>query len=139
MNTANGATLAQLEKQLRRRRIDSGDLDGIQDELANIPLHEAIRVVERQPSKRGAVLIRLLPPERAAAAFDALDPAHQAEIVEALGREDVAGLFSALGAEDRVRMLDNMPAEIAERFLGDLDEDARADTCLLYTSPSPRD
>ena len=131
VNTANGATLAQLEKQLRRRRIDSGDLDGIQDELADIPLHEVIRVVERQPSKRGAVLIRLLPPERASAVFEVLDPVHQAEIVEELASDDVAGLFSSLGAEDRVRMLDNLPPRIAERFLGDLDEDARADTNLI--------
>ena len=131
VNTANGATLAQLEKQLRRRRIDSGDLDGIQDELADIPLHEIIRVVERQPSERGAVLIRLLPPERASAVFDVLDPVHQAEIVEELASDDVAGLFSSLGAEDRVRMLDNLPPKIAERFLGDLDEDARADTTLI--------
>ena len=131
MTTANAAAITHLEKQLNRHRLDSGDLDGLHEELAEIPLHDVVHVVERQPSKRGAVLIRLLPPERAAAAFDALDPAHQAEIVEALGREDVAGLFSALGAEDRVRMLDNMPAEIAERFLGDLDEDARADTNLI--------
>ena len=131
MTTANAAAIAHLEKQLNRHRLDSGDLDGLHEELTEIPLHDVVHVVERQPSKRGAVLIRLLPPERAAAAFDALDPAHQAEIVEALGREDVAGLFSALGAEDRVRMLDNMPAEIAERFLGDLDEDARADTNLI--------
>ena len=131
MTTANAAAIAHLEKQLNRHKLDSGDLDGLHEELAGIPLHDVVHVVERQPSKRGAVLIRLLPPERAAAAFDALDPAHQAEIVEALGREDVAGLFSALGAEDRVRMLDNLPAEIAERFLGDLDEDARADTDLI--------
>ncbi|MHA5281980.1 magnesium transporter [Corynebacterium sp. CQ3829_602738] len=131
MTTANAAAIAHLEKQLNRHRLDSGDLDGLHEELAEIPLHDVVHVMERQPSKRGAVLIRLLPPERAAAAFDALDPAHQAEIVEALGREDVAGLFSALGAEDRVRMLDNLPAEIAERFLGDLDEDARADTDLI--------
>ena len=131
MTTANAAAIAHLEKQLNRHKLDSGDLDGLHEELAGIPLHDVVHVVERQPSKRGAVLIRLLPPERAAAAFDALDPAHQAGIVEALGREDVAGLFSALGAEDRVRMLDNMPAEIAERFLGDLDEDARADTNLI--------
>ena len=116
MTTANAAAITHLEKQLNRHRLDSGDLDGLHEELAEIPLHDVVHVVERQPSKRGAVLIRLLPPERAAAAFDALDPAHQAEIVEALGREDVAGLFSALGAEDRVRMLDNMPAEIAERL-----------------------
>ena len=131
MTTANAAAIAHLEKQLNRHRLDADDLDGLHEELAEIPLHDVVHVMERQPSKRGAVLIRLLPPERAAAAFDALDPAHQAEIVEALGREDVAGLFSALGAEDRVRMLDNMPAEIAERFLGDLDEDARADTNLI--------
>ena len=131
MTTANAAAIAHLEKQLNRHRLDSGDLDGLHEELAGIPLHDVVHVVERQPSKRGAVLIRLLPPERAAAAFDALDPAHQAEIVEELGSEDVAGLFSALGAEDRVRMLDNLPAEIAERFLGDLDEDARADTNLI--------
>jgi len=131
VTTANAAAIAHLEKQLNRHKLDSGDLDGLHEELAGIPLHDVVHVVERQPSKRGAVLIRLLPPERAAAAFDALDPAHQAEIVEALGREDVAGLFSALGAEDRVRMLDNLPAEIAERFLGDLDEDARADTDLI--------
>lgn len=131
MTTANAAAIAHLEKQLNRHRLDADDLDGLHEELAEIPLHDVVHVVERQPSKRGAVLIRLLPPERAAAAFDALDPAHQAEIVEALGREDVAGLFSALGAEDRVRMLDNLPAEIAERFLGDLDEDARSDTDLI--------
>lgn len=131
MNTANVASLAHLEKQLSQHRISSGDLDSIQAELAEIPLHDVIHVVERQPSRRGAVLIRLLPPERAAAAFDALDPAHQAEIVEELASDDVAGLFSALGAEDRVRMLDNMPSKIAERFLGDLDEDARADTDLI--------
>lgn len=131
VTTANAAAIAHLEKQLNRHRLDSGDLDGLHEELAEIPLHDVVHVVERQPSKRGAVLIRLLPPERAAAAFDALDPAHQAGIVEALGREDVAGLFSSLGAEDRVRMLDNLPAEIAERFLGDLDEGARADTDLI--------
>ena len=131
MTTANAAAIAHLEKQLNRHKLDSGDLDGLHEELTGIPLHDVVHVVERQPSKRGAVLIRLLPPERAAAAFDALDPAHQAGIVEALGREDVAGLFSSLGAEDRVRMLDNLPAEIAERFLGDLDEGARADTNLI--------
>ncbi|WJY96552.1 magnesium transporter [Corynebacterium fournieri] len=131
MTTANAAAIAHLEKQLNRHRLDSGDLDGLHEELAEIPLHDVVHVVERQPSKRGAVLIRLLPPERAAAAFDALDPAHQAEIVEALGRDDVAGLFSALGPEDRVRMLDNLPPQIAERFLGELDEDARADTDLI--------
>ena len=131
MTTVDLRALQELEHNLNRRNLRAGDLDDIREELARIPLHDVIHVVERQPSKRGAVLIRLLPPERAAAAFDALDPAHQAEIVEALGREDVAGLFSALGAEDRVRMLDNLPAEIAERFLGDLDEDARADTDLI--------
>lgn len=131
MTTANAAAISHLEKQLNRHNLGSGDLDGLHEELAEIPLHDVVHVVERQPSKRGAVLIRLLPPERAAAAFDALDPAHQAEIVEALGRDDVAGLFSALGPEDRVRMLDNLPPQIAERFLGGLDEDARADTDLI--------
>lgn len=133
---ATTATTAQslhdLERTLRRRRsIRTEDLDGIQRQLAGLPLGDVIRLVERQPAKRGAVLVRLLPPERAAALFDALDPAHQAEIVAALGREDVSGLFDNLGPEDRVRLLDNLPPEIAQRFLSDLDEDARAHTDVI--------
>ena len=131
MTTVDLRALQDLETNLTRRNLRSEDLNGIREELARIPLHDVIYVVERQPSKRGAVLVRLLAPERAAAAFDALDPAHQAEIVEALGHEDVTGLFSALGAEDRVRMLDNMPPAIAERFLGNLDDESRAVTDLI--------
>ena len=124
-------TIGDLERKLRRRNLGSQDLDALQDQLAELPLSEVIGLVERQPAKRGAVLVRLLPHGRAAVLFDALDPAHQAEIVEALGADDVAGLFDALGVEDRVMLLDYMPPEIAERFLNDLDEEDRADTNLI--------
>ena len=127
----NAEMIADLEKKLRRRRLGSRDLDAIQHGLSEMPLDDVIDLVERQPAKRGAVLVRLLPHGRAAVLFDALDPAHQAEIVEALGADDVAGLFDALGAEDRVMLLDYMPPEIAERFLNDLDEEERADTNLI--------
>ena len=127
----NAEMIADLEKKLRRRRLGSRDLDAIQHGLSEMPLDDVIDLVERQPAKRGAVLVRLLPHGRAAVLFDALDPAHQAEIVEALGADDVAGLFDALGAEDRVMLLDYMPPEIAERFLNDLDEEDRADTNLI--------
>lgn len=124
-------TIGDLERKLRRRKLGSQDLDALQDQLAELPLSEVIGLVERQPAKRGAVLVRLLPHGRAAVLFDALDPAHQAEIVEALGADEVAGLFDALGTEDRVMLLDYMPPEIAERFLNDLDEEERADTNLI--------
>ena len=127
----NAEMIADLEKKLRRRRLGSRDLDAIQHGLSEMPLDDVIDLVERQPAKRGAVLVRLLPHGRAAVLFDALDPAHQAEIVEALGADDVAGLFDALGVEDRVMLLDYMPPEIAERFLNDLDEEDRADTNLI--------
>lgn len=127
----NAEMIADLEKKLRRRRLGSRDLDAIQHGLSEMPLDDIIDLVERQPAKRGAVLVRLLPHGRAAVLFDALDPAHQAEIVEALGADDVAGLFDALGAEDRVMLLDYMPPKIAERFLNDLDEEDRADTNLI--------
>ena len=127
----NAKMIADLEKKLRRRKLGSRDLDAIQHGLSEMPLDDIIDLVERQPAKRGAVLVRLLPHGRAAVLFDALDPAHQAEIVEALGADDVAGLFDALGAEDRVMLLDYMPPEIAERFLNDLDEEDRADTNLI--------
>ena len=127
----NAEMIADLEKKLRRRRLGSRDLDAIQHGLSEMPLDDVIDLVERQPAKRGAVLVRLLPHGRAAVLFDALDPAHQAEIVEALGADEVAGLFDALGTEDRVMLLDYMPPEIAERFLNDLDEEERADTNLI--------
>ena len=79
----NAKMIADLEKKLRRRKLGSRDLDAIQHGLSEMPLDDIIDLVERQPAKRGAVLVRLLPHGRAAVLFDALDPAHQAEIVEA--------------------------------------------------------
>lgn len=103
----------------------------MQRKLAGMDLRDIVRLVERQPSRRGAELVRLLPAPRAAVLFDALAPAHQAEIVEALGDHQIPGLFDALGTEDLVMLLDHMDPEVAERVLNELDEDDRAYTDLI--------
>ncbi len=103
----------------------------MQHKLAGMDLRDIVRLVERQPSRRGAELVRLLPAPRAAVLFDALAPAHQAEIVEALGDHQIPGLFDALGTEDLVMLLDHMDPEVAERVLNELDEDDRAYTDLI--------
>lgn len=123
--------LVNIERKLRRRRLGPRDLEALQRRLADTQLRDVIRLVERQPAKRGAELVRLLPPARAAALFDALAPAHQADIVEALGDEQIPGLFDALGTEDLVMLLDNMEPEVAEQFLSELDEEDRAYTNLI--------
>lgn len=124
--------LHALERQLAgRRRPDPDQLDGLQQALEGVSLRQAIELIERQPAKRGAVLLRLLPPQRAAAAFDALDPGHQADIIAALSDDSVTQLFAALGAEDRVQLLDNLPAEIADKVMQGLDEEERESTNAL--------
>lgn len=122
----------ELEKALNSRKSLAPDqLDGMQEALDTLPIRQVIALIERQPAKRGAILLRLLSPQRATAAFDALDPAHQAGVVKALAHEDVTDLFSALGAEDRVRLLDNLPAEIADRVMSGLDDGQRESTNAL--------
>ena len=125
------ADLANIERKLRRRRLSPRDLAAMQHKLAGMDLRDIVRLVERQPSRRGAELVRLLPAPRAAVLFDALAPAHQAEIVEALGDHQIPGLFDALGTEDLVMLLDHMDPEVAERVLNELDEDDRAYTDLI--------
>ena len=125
------ADLANIERRLRRRRLSPRDLAAMQHKLAGMDLRDIVRLVERQPSRRGAELVRLLPAPRAAVLFDALAPAHQAEIVEALGDHQIPGLFDALGTEDLVMLLDHMDPEVAERVLNELDEDDRAYTDLI--------
>lgn len=125
-------TLYALERQFGgRRTLDSHELAQLQEALAGVSLRQIIALIERQPTKRGAVLLRLLPPQRAAAAFDALDAGHQADIIEALSDDSVTRLFAALGAEDRVQLLDNLPAEIADRVMQGLDEEERRITSAL--------
>lgn len=122
----------ELEKVLGARKdLEPDELALMQEALENLSLRQVIELIERQPSKRGAVLLRLLAPQRATAAFDALDPAHQADIVEALAHEDVTDLFAALGAEDRVQLLDNLPAEIADQVMSGLDDEERESTNAL--------
>ena len=124
----------ELEKALGRNPstdLDAAELEHMQASLEDVPLRQVIELIERQPSSRGAVLLRLLPPQRATAVFDALDPAHQADLVEALSDESVTSLFAALGAEDRVQLLDNLPAEIADRVMSGLDDQERESTNAL--------
>ncbi|MGV0392189.1 magnesium transporter [Corynebacterium riegelii] len=111
--------------------LDATELEHMRASLEDVPLRQVIELIERQPSSRGAVLLRLLPPQRATAVFDALDPAHQADLVEALSDESVTSLFAALGAEDRVQLLDNLPAEIADQVMSGLDEEERESTNAL--------
>ena len=122
----------ELEKVLGARKdLEPDELAVMQEALENLSLRQVIELIERQPSKRGAGLLRLLAPQRATAAFDALDPGHQADIVGALAHEDVTDLFAALGVEDRVQLLDNLPAEIADQVMSGLDEEERESTNAL--------
>ena len=50
--------LHALERQLAgRRRPDPDQLDGLQQALEGVSLRQAIELIERQPAKRGAVLL----------------------------------------------------------------------------------
>ena len=119
--------LRELEKvvETRMRGDDAEQISGL---LEDAQLSDIIRLIERSPVKRAAVLFRLLPPERAGVVFDALDPRHQAEIVHALGSDSVGSFFEDMGAEDRVMLLDELPGPVAERLLKDLSEKDKENT-----------
>lgn len=104
------------------------DAEQISGLLQDAKLSDIIRLIERSPVKRAAVLFRLLPPERAGVVFDALDPRHQAEMVNALGSDSVGAFFEGMGAEDRVMLLDELPGPVAERLLRDLSEKDKENT-----------
>ncbi|MEH0147815.1 magnesium transporter [Corynebacterium sp. Q4381] len=119
--------LRELEKvvETRMRGDDAEQISGL---LQDAKLSDIIRLIERSPVKRAAVLFRLLPPERAGVVFDALDPRHQAEMVNALGSDSVGAFFEGMGAEDRVMLLDELPGPVAERLLRDLSEKDKENT-----------
>lgn len=119
--------LRELEKvvETRMRGDDAEQISGL---LEDAQLNDIIRLIERSPVKRAAVLFRLLPPERAGVVFDALDPRHQAEMVRALGSDTVGSFFEDMGAEDRVMLLDELPGPVAERLLKDLNEKDKENT-----------
>ena len=104
------------------------DAEQISGLLAEAEINDIIRLIERSPVKRGAVLFRLLPPARAGVVFDALDPRHQADMVNALGSDTVGAFFEEMGAEDRVMLLDELPGSVAEQLLKDLSEKDKENT-----------
>ncbi|QYH18939.1 magnesium transporter [Corynebacterium aquatimens] len=119
--------LRELEKVVETwmRGDDAEQISGL---LAEAEINDIIRLIERSPVKRGAVLFRLLPPARAGVVFDALDPRHQADMVNALGSDTVGAFFEEMGAEDRVMLLDELPGSVAEQLLKDLSEKDKENT-----------
>ncbi|MBG6122584.1 magnesium transporter [Corynebacterium aquatimens] len=126
------AAVSQLREVLKSSgTIDSDRAEEIQGLVNKTPLNDLLRLMERYPAKKGAVLFRLLPPERASIVFDSLDPRHQAELVTALGGDSVNEFFTEMGAEDRVMLLDELPAEVADRLIEELGEDDKDRTNVV--------
>lgn len=102
---------------------------------AETRLPELVRVVERIPVERAAVMFRLLVKDRAVEVFDTLDPGHQAELIEALHGSTVRDFFDAMAPDDRVDLLDEVPASVAERLLRGLNREERAMTGIILGYP----
>lgn len=128
--------IARLEQMLREdTELAPGGARRISELLGTIALKDLIHVLERMPSVRAALILRLLPRQRSIVAFEALDAAHQADLVDALGDDSLTSFFDALDPDDRVSLLDELPAEIAERLMRSLDESEHGLTSVILGYP----
>ena len=86
--------IARLEQMLREdTELAPGGARRISELLGTIALKDLIHVLERMPSVRAALILRLLPRQRSIVAFEALDAAHQADLVDALGDDSLTSFF----------------------------------------------
>lgn len=129
-------TVAELEQILREDKdLPAARAATLSTLLSETRLQDVIALVERVPTKRAAVVLRLLNRARALEVFDALDAAHQADLVNALADDDVYHFFDELDPDDRVSLLDELPAEIADALLRTLDKGERDITGVLLGYP----
>ncbi|MEV4900845.1 magnesium transporter [Citricoccus sp. NPDC055426] len=121
---------AQIRHDLRQDRLEAA-----RDGLRHLSPAKAGRFLGRTEPGSLAVVFRLLEKAVAVEVFAALEPRQQSNLINGLQDEDVQVMFAQLQASSQARLLDDVPAEVAQRLLGTLDSDQRADAGRVLGYP----
>lgn len=113
----------------------SGDLRGIQAELARHSVPVIVDELERHDRLTGAFAFRSLPKQVALAVFEDFVPALQTELIAGLRADATADLVADLDPDDRAGLLPELPATVAHRLLSGLNAQERAKTTALLGYP----
>lgn len=113
----------------------AGDVRGVQQALAGLPVADVVRRLRRMPRTPRALAFRTLDKERATEVFEDFDPGLQRELIDDLREDGVRTLFGDLHPDVRVELLQEVPPRIAQRLLSGLSDTERAATVALLGWP----
>ena len=150
-DTPSRSTLEKLNLAL-----DSGTFLDVRRMLNGLPPADAAHLLESSPPNIRHVLWTMIDPENEGEVLNELGDDLRLEILEDLEAPQVAAMMEGLEDDDVADILQQLPDRITFEVLNSMDHQDRSriervllypedtagglmNTCLLYTSPSPRD
>lgn len=112
------------------------DLRLLSNALSELRPDEIVALLGRVPSRRRALLFRLLTKERALTVFESLDAGLASTLLVGLRDERVGQIIEDLDPDDRVTLLDELPANVAKSLLLGLSSRERELTATLLGYPN---
>jgi len=110
-------SLPALETETVQGLIDSGDVEGLRELLAEVHPADIAATLDDMPTESAVTVFRLLPVEVASEVLDETGSLVRQELVANVDDERLAELLDELPMDDAAEFLEDLPEEVASRLL----------------------
>ena len=158
--------LAEVVTRQLEAMLSVGNYDAVKLLLEPVQPVDVAEAIGNLPQNLQAIAFRLLSKDEAISVYEYLDTATQQNLLNLLRSGEMQEVMEEMSPDDRARLFEELPAKVVRQLLDQLSPEERKvtaellgyqaetagrlmtteyialkenQTCLLYTSPSPRD